>query len=385
MKYTLLVTQKCNLQCRYCYIGKKSLSMPLSVASRIIDFIFRRTPKEENIHIGFFGGEPLLAFKAIQNITDIIENHSDYDKERVDLSIVTNGTIFSEEITRFINDHDISLGISCDGPPEIHDLSRCYSDGIGSSHIVAHTIAQASATLNNVMVNAVYHPQTLRALPQTVDYLYSLGVRQIHLNPDIKASWSPEYIELLPEVYTAVADYAVKSYTHQKPLFISFIDSKIAVILRGGYHSKERCQMGRAEMSFTPDGSIYPCERLVGDGSESGRIGHIDHGLMPGKMACRTAPKETGKTECDDCGLNPYCMHWCGCSNFFATGYYDRVNPFICASEKAAIEAALHVLNTLGPSYSMRFCDHAGGFPQSNVSQSIRARTTSEAPSPVPA
>ncbi len=31
-------------------------------------------------------------------------------------------------------------------------------------------------------------------------------------------------------------------------------------------------------------------------------------------------------------------MNWCGCSNAFMTGYYNRVGPFLCASERAAIE-----------------------------------------------
>lgn len=347
MKYTLLVTQECNLKCRYCYIGKKPVSMPLSVASRIIDFIFQRTPRNESIHIGFFGGEPLLVFKLIQSITDMIENHPGYDQERVDLAIVTNGTIFSEEIAGFVDEHDISFGISCDGPSEVHDISRCYPDGRGSSHIVAHTIAKASTLLSNVLVNAVYGPQTLSALPRTVSYLCALGVRQIHLNPNIKAFWSPEDIALLPKVYRAVADYSVLSYQRQKPIFISFIDSKIATILRGGYQAQERCQMGRAEMSFTPDGGIYPCERLVGDGTEAGRIGHIDHGVMPEKMACRRAPAAEENTPCADCSLQRYCMNWCGCSNYFATGFYDRVNSFICASEKAAIHECFKLFETV--------------------------------------
>ena len=383
MKYTLLVTQECNLNCHYCYIGKKPVSMPLSVASRIIDFIFQRTPKDESIHIGFFGGEPLLVFELIQSITDRIEKHPGYDKERVDLAIVTNGTIFSEEIAGFVNDHDISFGISCDGPSDVHDISRCYPDGRGSSHIVAHTIARASTTLNNVMVNAVYNPQTLSALPQTVGYLCALGVRQIHLNPDIKASWSPQDMALLPKVYRAVADCSIKSYQHHNPIFISFIDSKIAVILRGGYHAQERCQMGRAEMSFTPDGGIYPCERLVGDGTEAGRIGDIDHGVMPEKMACRRAPTVEGGSPCADCSLQRYCMHWCGCTNFFATGFYNRVNSFICASEKAAIHAAMHVFDTLGPSYSACFSDHAGGFLQGNIPQTATDRLPSVSSRPL--
>jgi len=40
-------------------------------------------------------------------------------------------------------------------------------------------------------------------------------------------------------------------------------------------------------------------------------------------------------------------MNWCGCSNYFSTGYYDRVSPFTCANEKAGITVALNVFKQL--------------------------------------
>ena len=69
MKYTLAVTQRCNLACDYCYIHEKNSVMPLAVAEKILNFIFENTPKSEKIDIGFFGGEPLLEFNLIKKIT----------------------------------------------------------------------------------------------------------------------------------------------------------------------------------------------------------------------------------------------------------------------------------------------------------------------------
>ena len=45
-------------------------------------------------------------------------------------------------------------------------------------------IRWAKLALPCVLVNSVYHPQTLRHLPETLDYLSGLGLRQIFLNPD---------------------------------------------------------------------------------------------------------------------------------------------------------------------------------------------------------
>ena len=54
-------------------------------------------------------------------------------------------------------------------------------------------------------------------------------------------------------------------------------------------------------------------------------------------------------------------MNWCGCSNYFMTGYYNRVGPFLCASEKAAIQAASRVVEVLERSLGPTFVHHLTG------------------------
>jgi uncharacterized protein len=40
-------------------------------------------------------------------------------------------------------------------------------------------------------------------------------------------------------------------------------------------------------------------------------------------------------------------MNWCGCSNYMSSGSYRRPGAFVCASERAAIEAAFAVIQSL--------------------------------------
>jgi uncharacterized protein len=367
MKYNLLVTQACNLRCCYCYIGKKTAVMTRTIAEKAVDFIFKRTPDDEKIHIGFFGGEPLLEFNRIKQTVRYIEAHPLFNPDRVELAVVTNGTIFSKDIAHFISKHHISFGISCDGPPKLHDRFRCRADGGGSSEMVERTISQALDAFDRVLVNAVYRPETLRFLSETVDYLAGLGLRHIYLNADYSAPWAKANLDALLVHYDAVADRHIQFYLEEDPRFISLIDSKIAVILRNGYAPMERCRMGKGEMAFTPDGAIYPCERLVGAGDGRHRIGHVDTGIDHENGACRLLPTASVNPSCQSCGIRDYCMNWCGCSNYFATGYYNRVSPFICASEKAAIGAATRVIEALEQTFSDIFCDHLAGHTQVNA------------------
>jgi len=365
VKHTLLVTERCNLACDYCYVGQQPSRMPLAVAKRIVDFAFQGTPASEKIEIGFFGGEPLLELGLIRDVVGLIEAEPAFDPERVLLTIVTNGTIFSPEIVGFLADHGIALGISCDGPPEVHDLHRRFHGGGPTAHQVARNIRRFLEAGTAVMVNAVYGPDTLHQLPRTVDHLARLGVRQIYLSPDFSARWLTAHLEALPDVYSAVGAVYTGYALQGDRRFVSLIDGKIAVILRQGYQVMERCRMGRGEFAFTPQGTIYPCERLVAANGGEHRIGDVFKGVDVERLLCHRVPGEALNRECHACGLRDYCMNWCGCSNFFASGFYNRVSPFLCASEKASIRVAFEVFQELEAA-GVTFYDHLGGMPAAN-------------------
>jgi uncharacterized protein len=326
LKYTLCITLKCNLACTYCYVAKAPVSMDMATARKAIDFAFSFMPRGGDLEMGFFGGEPFLEFDLLRRITRLVENHPSFDPEHVSLAVTTNGTIFSDEIASFLTDHSFKVCISCDGPPEIQNSSRRIAEGKETALIVERTLTAACAALPEVMVNAVFNPGNFRNMRQTVEYLSGTGARQIFLNPDYSATWTPADVDELRGVYRSLAGRYVEWYLSGVPHFVSLIDSKVAVLLRGGYQPMERCHMGTAELAVTPDGSIYPCERLIGGGPEAPyRIGHIDTGIDPSSRSRLCACGGSSNPECVTCSVREYCMNWCGCSNIFMTGLPDRV------------------------------------------------------------
>jgi uncharacterized protein len=367
MKYTLCITQECNLACGYCYIPKRPLVMSAETARDAVDFIFRQANGADQCEIGYFGGEPLLEFGLIREITPYIEAHAGFDARRVGLTVVTNGTIFSDAIADFLTAHNIRFCLSCDGPPPIQDAFRRSPAGEPSSGRVEATIRAARRALPAMLVNSVFRPETLASLPGTIAYLSGLGLRQLYFNPDFSAPWTDADLARLPAVYEEIAEDYIRRYLDGDPHFISLIDNKIAVILREGYQPLERCGMGRRELAFTPDRRIFPCERLIGDSENGGHcIGSLDRGIDLSRLSCRQATHEGANAECLACGLRDYCMTWCGCSNFFMTGDYDRVGPFLCASEKAAIQAAFRAFTTLERELGPTFVHHLIGQPHFN-------------------
>lgn len=361
MKSIICITRECNLRCDYCYIGKDKSVMPMETAYKIVDFIFNNTPPTEKVDIGFFGGEPLLEFGLIKRITETIENHPSFDGNRVQLAVVTNGTVFSEEVADFLVEHDMPLCISCDGPAHIQDMHRRFKGGMSSSVAVEKTIVSAAGRMP-VTVNAVYGPENFRYLPEVVDYFSSFGVRKIYMNPDFSAGWSIKDAEALPSVYGRVAEQYVDFFLKDDIHYISLVDGKLAVILNGGYMPEDRCKMGKGEFAFTPSGNVYPCERLIGHDDGLHCIGNISAGFTP-PASCKSAGSTTRATnpECRSCGIADYCMNWCGCSNFFSSGSYGKVGPFLCASERASVSAAFDVFRRLEEKVGKAFIEKLYG------------------------
>lgn len=345
MKCTISLTQDCNLSCSYCYSHRNNTSMTTHILEQSIAFIFQHASPTEKINIGLFGGEPLLEFYLVKQAIDLIEQHPQYAPDRVELSLVSNGTIYSPTIAEFLKRHDVGLGISCDGAPETQDHSRKFTSGKGSSAIVEKNIRNYLQFFPELMVNAVYTPETVASLPDTVRYFSALGVRQIYLTPDYSSDWTPEIAQQLEAIYRQIGDLFIAYQNSRDPHYISLIDSKITVILGDGYQAGETCQMGKKEWAFSPSGKIYPCERLIGKDDGAHAIGDLSHGLALDRMQCRE--REEGNPQCKSCSLNKYCMNWCGCSNFMASGYYNQSSAFLCASEQAAIREAFRVFQNL--------------------------------------
>jgi uncharacterized protein len=375
MKYTLFLTHRCNLKCDYCYVSKSSDCMPLNVARRIIEFTYQNTPPTDDIDIGFFGGEPLLEFPVLRTVTQMVRSHPSFDPCRVNLSLTTNGTLLTPEIIEFLAENDVLTTISCDGPPAVHDQFRRMPCGEGSSPLVERGIRTAMQTLRHVPVNAVYGPQTLAQLPATIDYFSSLGVREIYLNPDFSARWTPAEVDSIPDVYGEVAARYMRFYRERRPHYISLIDSKITVLLRGGYHDTERCHMGEREFAFTASGRVLPCERFASEDPERHSIGTANGLIRIDPLRNHFAPGPPINTPCLSCTLQPYCENWCGCANYFMSGHYNRVGPFLCASERASIQLAFDIFRTLESELGPTFMDHLGGRART---RSIAARLGDE-------
>lgn len=346
MKFTLSLTHNCNLNCLYCYAGEKTKkTMSQETAEKAVDFAFQATPAfNQKIDFSFFGGEPLLHFDLIQSIVSYIQKKSKLSTITVNYSITTNGTIYSRKIADFIKDNKVSLCISIDGPQYIHDRNRVDKHKKGSFNTVIKNINRFANYLDYFQINAVYGPDTVEQLNESVRFFTDNGIRRIHLNPNITAYWDETACALIGDSFQKIGDHYVRCYQQGQDISVNTIDSKIILFLKDGYDASDKCGMGETEWGIAPSGNVYPCERLIGnDDNDELCMGNVHTGINPARR-CEIGKKRGNSNEnCRSCPIQKYCMNWCGCTNYAMTGRIDRAGPMLCYTERAAITAAKHV------------------------------------------
>jgi uncharacterized protein len=126
----------CNLSCDYCYYLKKQSLYPDEDSFRMADdvleeFIVQHIEAcpDQVIPFSWHGGEPtLLGLDYFQKIVQLQRKHRPPDRQIIN-GIQTNGTLIDEAWCRFLASERFAVGLSLDGPQEMHDSHRLTKGG----------------------------------------------------------------------------------------------------------------------------------------------------------------------------------------------------------------------------------------------------------------
>lgn len=156
----LILTEACNMRCKYCiysdyYPGLKSYSnkeMNISTALKAVDkyIAFHKEKQQHGIlaepSITFYGGEPFLKFKIIEDVI----NYCEQKNFKCKFFVTTNGTIMNDKIIDLIIEKDIYVAFSIDGHRENHDRNRVLTNNIPTHDIVFKNIKKIQEKRNQL-------------------------------------------------------------------------------------------------------------------------------------------------------------------------------------------------------------------------------------------
>ncbi len=129
----------CNLDCSYCFFLSKEMLYPGSrfrMADELLDAYVRQLieahARAPVVDVAWQGGEPtLMGIDFFARSVELVQRYLHPD-QRVAYTIQTNGTMLDEAWGAFLKDHSFLVGISIDGPRDIHDTYRLTRGGRGS-------------------------------------------------------------------------------------------------------------------------------------------------------------------------------------------------------------------------------------------------------------
>jgi uncharacterized protein len=128
----------CNLDCKYCFFLSKEMLYPGSrfrMADELLETYIRQLLESQpgtEVNVAWQGGEPTLM--GLDFFKHSIELAEKYRKPGQTLlyTIQTNGTKLDDEWAAFFKQHNFLVGLSIDGPQEMHDAYRVNKGGSGT-------------------------------------------------------------------------------------------------------------------------------------------------------------------------------------------------------------------------------------------------------------
>ncbi|NQU23866.1 MAG: anaerobic sulfatase maturase [Candidatus Nealsonbacteria bacterium] len=143
----------CNLRCAYCfYLDKESLygqGEDWRMSDRTLDAFVRQYIEAQPeavdvIDFAFQGGEPtLLGIDFFRRVIELQKEHRPPDKQ-IQNALQTNGLLLDDRWCEFLRANNFLVGLSIDGPIDLHDKYRRDKQGRGTFERVAATMQRLS-------------------------------------------------------------------------------------------------------------------------------------------------------------------------------------------------------------------------------------------------
>lgn len=369
---TFQVTDKCNLQCTYCYqINKGIRVMSFDVAKTFIDKLLAGDPSiasyinvdnSPGIVIEFIGGEPFLEIDLIDRIVDYFRletirlNHPWAYKYAISFS--SNGTLyFDEKVQRFLskNKDHVSLSITVDGTKELHDKCRVFPTG-APSYDLAHSAAMDWMSRGYDMGTKItLCPENVAYMNECLQAIIKDGHDEVMMNTVYEEGWSPDTCRIIYEQCKLFTEW-FKDNCDPLNFYCSFLE-RIACEPKSMFDNENWCGGVGSMLGIDPDGYMYPCirymESSIGDTQVPYRIGDVYNGFFSREDECNrrdcmicVTRRSQSSDECFYCPISTQCG-WCSAYNYQINGTVDKRVTYSCDAHKARVLSTVYFWNTL--------------------------------------
>lgn len=167
----LLLNEKCNFRCKYCYSaeGRSSAELTMDTIRPALDYFLsserKAVPDRTVMFMG--GGEPVLSWDLLEQATLYAEQTAATQGISLHLSLTTNGSILTEHMTDFLKRHDFTVQISFEILPDVQNEQRAHYDA------VARNLQRLTEVGINNYVRSTITASNVDRIPEMVEHCHT--------------------------------------------------------------------------------------------------------------------------------------------------------------------------------------------------------------------
>ena len=298
---TIMTTYACNFSCWYCIQNHKAIAIKKDVEQKIVNHLksYIIDNQIEELHLSWFGGEPLLNFQAIRNISILAKEFCIFKGIDFSSSITTNGSLLNKYMIQEMNSLNfINYQITIDGSKENHNQTRFNNVINDSFHLLLNNIVDIATIIPHALITLRINYTRNNLSESLVDDIDKI----LHpVKSNIFILFRKVWQEPENEQMTSTASYLISQFQKLGYLFKHDFDTFDLL----------SCYVERKHyLSVFPDGTVDRCNNK--DLSKS--RGYLSDS---GTVIWNNPPTESlhsafsKKSECRECKYLPLCMGPC--------------------------------------------------------------------------
>jgi uncharacterized protein len=173
----------CNIDCDYCYLGNRSSTarMKLETVRRVADFLGTAEISADPLSVVWHAGEPLaVPVNFYMDAFSTLREHC--TRPNLNHHFQTNGTLIDENWCHFFQQWSVRIGVSLDGPKDIHDAHRVDRGGKGTFDRAMRGIQHLKDAAIPFSILCVVTREMLDQADRMWSFWESLGVNCVGIN-----------------------------------------------------------------------------------------------------------------------------------------------------------------------------------------------------------
>lgn len=250
---TILLNQKCNFSCSYCYSknGRDHTVLNIDVIRSVLDQ-FISPERGNSLSIVFSGGgDPVLSFDVFRESVVYAREVAERHGIDVEIGVVTNGSTLKQEYIDFITANNIGLVISYDILKDVHNSQRSHFD------VVAATLDLLCEQGVQVGIRSTITPLNVERMEEMVEELSRRfpKIKGAAFEPVLNRELFPT-ASSLRDFYDSFANHIFLAIERGNQLGVTIGNT----IVNNVDANKVRACLGK--IVITPQGELTACSRL---------------------------------------------------------------------------------------------------------------------------